>query len=216
MRMATFQGVVVADICEARFALSGTIAKVQKRIGDSVKRGEILASLDRKLLQTELDRQLADYEKTRAEFEIFQRKNPGEQSDIEKFTKDARQAALNAAVKDVELAKYRLDQADLASPVNGVIADMSGLAPGLFVTPSGSPISIANKESIRFVFDVHQEQIMQFLSSVHVRVRIHAINKEVDGNTAVPAVGKDGIFPIVCYLDDTNGLVPGMKGEATI
>lgn len=181
-----------------------------------VKRGDILASLDRKLLQLELDRQLADYEKIRAEFEIFQKKNPDQHDEIDKFTRDARQAALNASVKDVELAKFRLDLADLISPVHGIIADMSGLAPGLFVTPSGNPVSLVNKESVRFVFEVHQEQIMQFLTSVHLRVRIHAINREVNGTTAVPATGKDGLFPVIVYLDDTNGLVSGMKGEATL
>ena len=214
--MATFQGEVTADVCEVRFAFSGMIASVAKRAGDSVKRGEIIASLDRKLLQIELDRQLADYEKARAEFEIFKKKEPDDGDDIDKYTRDARQATLNVAVKEVELAKYRLDQADLKSPVNGNVVEMSGLAAGLFVTSSSNPVLVVNRESLRFTFSVGQESIVQFISTVKVRVRIHNTGRETGGTTIPIVIGKEGNFPILVNLDDTSGLIPGMKGEVAV
>ena len=214
--MATFQGEVTADVCETRFAFSGLVASVAKRAGDTLKRGEIIASLDRKLLQTELDRQLADYEKVRAEFEIFQKKAPKEDDDIAKYTREARQATLSVSVKEVELAKYRLDQADLKSPVNGNVVEMSGLTAGLFVTSSSNPVLVVNRESLRFSFTIGQENIGQFLSSVKVRVRIHHTGKETGGMTIPIAIGKDGNFEVLVNLDDTSNFIPGMKGEVSV
>lgn len=67
----SLNGAVIADLIEVRFAYSGKVVSVRKKRGDAVKIWEGIASLDRKILQTELDRQLADYEKVRAQFEIF-------------------------------------------------------------------------------------------------------------------------------------------------
>jgi hypothetical protein len=54
----------------------------------------------------ELDRQLADYEKARAEFELHilkAGKEPG--NDEDKYQRQIKQAQLNAAVKEVEPVK---------------------------------------------------------------------------------------------------------------
>jgi len=109
----SFKGAIKARIVSARFATSGKIASIKKHTGDSVKKGEILASLDTKILQTGLDRQLADYEKVRADFEIFSQKYPDPTEAIDKYLKTEKQASLNASVKDVELAKWLLDQTTL-------------------------------------------------------------------------------------------------------
>ncbi|PIQ70389.1 hypothetical protein COV89_00755, partial [Candidatus Shapirobacteria bacterium CG11_big_fil_rev_8_21_14_0_20_40_12] len=57
-----FTGEIKARIIEVRFGLSGKVATVAKKAGDSVQKGNLLAALDRKILQTELDKQLADFE----------------------------------------------------------------------------------------------------------------------------------------------------------
>src|SRR3989344_1706265 len=131
-----FNGEGKARIVEARFALSGKVTFVAKHTGDNVKKGELLASLDRKILQTELDSELADFEKVRADFEIFNLK-AGEPTDaISQYLKKEKQAQLNVSVKEVELAKARLDQADLFSPVAGVVLDDSAIVTGLYITPA--------------------------------------------------------------------------------
>lgn len=213
--MASFPGVVSVDIIEARFAFSGTIARVQKRKGDAVKKGEIIASLDRKLLQTELDRELADYEKVRAEFEIYQQKSGSADTDLEKFSRQSKQAGLDASVKAVELAKYRLDLADLVSPVDGVVVSLGGLVSGLNITPSGNPVLIIDRNSYVFCFDVHQEQVGLFQSSLQVKISFPGTGKEYTATTIVPFSGKDGAFGIYASFAGSEGLLAGMKGEAT-
>ena len=74
--MTTFKGVVKARIIDARFATSGKVSVVKKFTGDTVKKGDLLSSLERKTAQATLDRELADFERVRADFEIFNQKNP--------------------------------------------------------------------------------------------------------------------------------------------
>ena len=126
-----YKGNIAADTIEVRFAFSGKVARILKKPGDRVRAGELLASLETKVLQAELDKELADYERVRAEFEIFAVKVRDPQTDIEKFEKTRMQSLLNAAVKAVELAKYRMDQTALASPVEGIVVSDDGLRPGM-------------------------------------------------------------------------------------
>ena len=204
------KGVVVSDLIEVRFAYSGKVVSVRKKRGDLVKKWESVASLDRKVLQTELDRQLADYEKVRAQFEIFNIKHQGG-DDTTKFLRQEAQAELNASVKEVELAKYKLDQADLISPVNGTVVDLGGLVAGLNVTPSSNPVKILDSESLRFRFQIDQDDLDEFLEPRKVKVALG--KKYLTATTSVPVWGKDGQFDIDALLDDTTGLLPGMKGE---
>lgn len=215
--MATsFTGEVVAEIIEVRFAFSGKVVSVRKKQGDLIKKWESIASLDRKILQIELDRQLADYEKTRADFEIFGIKNSTDNNDITKFLRQEKQAALNASVKEVELAKYRMDQADLLSPVAGTILSTEGLVPGLHVTPASNPVKIIDSGSLRFEFTVTQSELYRFLLPTEIIVVIHSAEKEVIGTTIPPFTGRNGTFTISAGLNDSAGLIPGMKGKISL
>lgn len=212
----SFDGVVIAEIIEVRFAFSGKVVSVKKQAGDAIKQGEVIASVDRKPLQTELDRQLADYEKVRAEFEIFNIKSGQAGDDITKFLRQEKQAQLNASVKEVELAQYRLDHADLVSPVEGTIVDMQGLAAGLHVTPASNPVTIVARSPLRFRFTVSQKELSRFLTPATVRIKLDGLEKEYSGTTRVPVTGKDGTFPIEVQVEDGSGLLPGMVGNVTV
>ncbi|TSC87321.1 MAG: hypothetical protein G01um101416_535 [Microgenomates group bacterium Gr01-1014_16] len=101
MASLTVRGVLQADIVEARFPFSGQIALVVKKTGNSVHKGNLLAALDKKYLQTELDLQLGHYEQIRAQFEIFSKNYPNPSDDILKFQKSIEQSQLNASLKEV-------------------------------------------------------------------------------------------------------------------
>lgn len=211
--MAQFSGSVVAEICEARFAFSGKVASVKKRSGDSVERGEVIATLDRAILQAELERQLADYEKVRAEFDTYTKKSSDSTDDASKFARQARQALLNASVKDVELAKYRVDQADLLSPVDGTIQNLEGLSVGQYIAPSSSAVKIISTHTLQFIFEVNQGDLRGFLSPVKIKIRLHGIDKEYYGMTRKPVSGVNGTFPIAVDLEEISDLIPGLQGE---
>lgn len=211
--MKTYQGEVKARIIEARFALSGKIASAGKKLGDKVAKWDLIASLDRKILQTELDRQLADFEKTRADFEIFAGK-VGEPTDqVNKYLKVEKQAELNASVKEVELAKARLDQCDLFSPVNGIIIDDSGLAPGLNIAPAGSAVKIVDTDCLYFEIQITQKEVKDFESPRKCEVEIEGMKEKI--SSASSPVHSDGkSFTVALPLPASSKVLLGMKGKA--
>jgi multidrug resistance efflux pump len=56
--MTTYKGEIKAKVIEVRFAQSGLVSYVAKRTGDTVSKGNVLASLDKKILQQQLDSEL--------------------------------------------------------------------------------------------------------------------------------------------------------------
>lgn len=211
-----FHGTVTTDLTEVRFAFSGTVSSVRKKFGDQVKKGEVIASLDRKFLQIELDRQLADYEKARASFELFKIKYGEGGDDTVKYLRQEVQASLNTSVKEVELAKFKMDQADLICPTNGVVIDTGGLVIGLNVTPASNPVKVVDRDVLRFEVTVDQEDLGQFTKPVAVSIHIPGMKKEYKGTTVVPSMGKNGQFNLVIMLEDSFDLTPGMKGTAKL
>lgn len=208
--MASYAGVIKARVIEVKFALAGKIASVNKFVGDRVNKWDLLASLDRKVLQTELDRQLADFEKVRADFEIFNQKNPNPIEAVDKYLKTEKQAALNASVKDVEIAKSKLDMVDLLSPVNGIIIDDGGIVPGLNITPSGNLVKVIDEDSFYFEFKIEEKDVTFFLVSQKAEVEI--MGKKFTG--ATKTVIHDGkSFTVRMPLTGHDGLVIGITGS---
>lgn len=212
--MSEYQGIVKGKVIEVRFGLSGKVIKVNKVAGDKVVKNELLASLDRKILQTELDRQLADFEKARASFEIFNQKNPDPQTALEKYLKTGEQAQLNASVKEVELAKMKLDQCDLISPVDGIIIDDGGITAGIFITPSNTPISIIDTNSFYFEFEIPQSDISNFETPKTVTIEIEGFPDKPQGDTLLFSDGKK--FSVRVKLQNNPKLLLGLTGKIII
>ncbi len=210
--MKSFKGVVKARIVEARFAISGKISNISKYTGDTVKKWGLIASLDRKILQAELDKELSDFEKVRADFDGFAKKYPDPQDD-NKYTKAEKQASLNSAVKSVELAKVRLDMADLFSPVDGLILNDSNIAVGLYTTPAGSSIEIADTSSYYFEIEIGQKDTSYFSEPKKCRVEIPGLNKKIElESKSVITDGKK--FLVKIPLTGTKGILLGLNGKA--
>ncbi len=212
--MGTFAGEVKGKFVDVRFGLSGKVSAVKVQNGDVVKKWDLLASLDRKVLQAELDRQLADFEKTRADFEVFNQKNPNPQSDLDKYLKVGKQADLNASVKEVELSKMRLDMCDLVSPVDGVVIDDGGIVSGLFITPSNSPLKIFDVESLYFEFEVEQKDVKEFAEEKEISINFEELGDYAGKTKKVYADGKKFIVKVL--MDKKDNLLPGMKGNAKV
>lgn len=208
-----FKGTVKAKIIEVRFALSGQAALVTKKKGDKVKKGELLASLVKKTLQAELDRQLLDFEKVRAEFEIFNLQKGEPTDDITKYVKVQKQAELNRSVKEVELAKEKLDMADIFSPIEGLILEDSAIVPGIYLTPSSHPIRIIANDYF-FEMKVGQEDITLFFEPKKLVLQIPGLEKTIAGTSTLPILPfAEGTFLIKVDLLDTTELIYGLKGE---
>lgn len=211
--MRSFKGNVKACIISTRFAISGKIISIKKQKGDTVKKGEILASLDTKILQTGLDKQLADYEKVRADFEIFSQKYPDPTEAIDKYLKTEKQSSLNASVKDVELAKGVLDQTILFSPVDGIIIDDNNLVAGIYTTPAGSEIKIVDSSSFYFEIEIEQKDIPYFSKPNKCKLEIVGIKEKIETESK-PVISDGEKFIVTIPIEKNEDLLLGLNGKA--
>lgn len=208
-------GQVVTEVVETRFAYSGKVANVYKKPGDRVKIGDFLASLDRKILQTMLDRELADYEKVRAEFEIFALQNPNPTDDKTKYLKTEAQATLDAAVKTVEIAKYNLDEADLKSPVNGVVLDNNGMRTGMYVTPGSYAYQLLDSDSTVIETEIKSEE-REVWQNKDLKLTLKADGKETIAIVSAIVPDMKGKLLVKIKPEDTEGFVAGSNVSLTI
>ena len=211
-----YQGMIIADICEVRFATSGLVTWVGKKAGDSVRKGDTIASLDKKIFQLDHERQLSDYERIRAEFDMYKAKGEDDTSEAGKYAIQQKQSALNISVKDIELAKYKMDQADLKSPVNGIVLDTQGIRTGLNVTPASTPMKIIDMDSLRFAFKIDGEELQRFMAEVEMHIKLKGLKDEYNAKTMPPLWESGSSYSIYAYFEKKDGLYPGMAGTARV
>lgn len=160
--MAQFPGKIIASrLIVLRFSQSGYTSSVKVEPSQKVNRGDILATLDPKPVQNQLDIELADFRRIRAEFDDLSRKIPEAQNEDEKGLKEIAQSKLDVSVKAVEKIKYDLDHLSLVSPVNGIVLDTNSLVAGIYVTPSSNPIIVADLDSFVFEASVPEAALSQ-------------------------------------------------------
>lgn len=200
MAARKFEGQVVSEVFELRFASSGKLVGLYKKLGDFVTRGQIIASLDRKLLQLELDQKLADNKLVRATF------------DLGKGNKNVLQADLDASVRDVELAKYKVDQADLVSPINGQIIDLGGNIVGLNVTPSANAVKVIKSELI-FRIKIKPEEVHLFNNPAsELPIDLPKLGKKLFAKLSLPYPNDKFEYFVDFMLPEAKDVPVGIEG----
>lgn len=149
--LQTFVGDVrAARRAELSFAVAGLVTSVTAQVGDVVRQGQILASLDDQPLQAQLAAASAELQRSQAQLAEAQhrveRMRPAQQADAASATEwgavqlelASAQAAVNAAQAQRQQAVWTLEHARLRSPIDGVVS-MRSLEPGLASGP-GAPV----------------------------------------------------------------------------
>lgn len=170
--MPQFAGTVVADLISLRFPESGRLAWLKCHPGQIIKKGDRLAGLDPKTTQTQLDIELADFRRSRAEFDQLTRQLPTPKTEDEKTRKEIAQSKLDVAVKTVEKTKIVLDGLILISPSDAVVISISGLIEGINLTPSGFPITLASLDSAVFEIILPETEFYQLKPGQKVALSI--------------------------------------------
>jgi len=109
-----------------------------------------------------------------------------------------------------------LDQADLFSPVDGTILDDSSLSPGVYLTPSSSPIVILDAQGYFFEITIEEADLIYFLNPKTIMIEVQGLQKTLEGQTspAILPIGETGKFAIRVALGSAPGLFYGLKAEA--
>lgn len=197
---------------ELKFRSSGKLKELFVSVGDSVKKGQVLAKLDDSPIQNQLDSALLNFRKTRGKFD--------EISDDNKFKKEQSQIELDASVKDVEAVKYELDQLELKSPIGGVVESIENLYPGLNITPGTQTISVVDPASLVFVAEVSEIDIPNIKAGQFAKIILDAFPTNTIGGKVlsvgiIPTGSKEVSYPVEIELPENPDLRLGLSGSAT-
>lgn len=171
--MPEFAGKVASNnLISLRFSESGKLNSVRCHPGQIVRKGDLLASLDPKPVQTQLDIELADFRRIRAEFDQLTRQIPVAKTEDEKTKKEIAQTKLDVSIKTVEKYKQQLDNLNLLSPADAVIINSDGLLEGINITPSGFPIILAPLDSAVFECLVSEDNFYQLRPGQNAKISL--------------------------------------------
>lgn len=202
-----------AKILKLKFLNSGTLKELNAVPGQAVKKGELLAKLDGKQLQTYLDRALKYYEQVRADFDEKQGKS------LNEFEKRKIQAELDVSVKNTEIAKASLEETNLYAPIDGIIIEVDPISVETNITPGSFVITLLDHQSFYFEAQIKEEDLGKIKVDSPATVNLKAfpdktLNGKVNWIPYTPI--KDGIFNVNISLEDQSELKPGLTGTAKI
>ncbi len=155
-----------ANFAKLSFQTSGQLTWLGVKIGDRVKKGQAIASLDRAQLQKQFQKQMNNYLTTRWSFEDVQDKyKPIKEksliNDEMQRILDRTQFGLNNSVLDVEIANLAMKYSTLLSPIDGIVVDLSQPQSGVAIVASQPIATIVDPQSLYFRSEVDEEDVVK-------------------------------------------------------
>lgn len=212
-----------------RFQTSGLLTWVGVKPGDSVKKYQVLASLDKRELQNSMSQLLNTYSKTRNDFEQAQADNKNwETAGMTDVAREAvkrslqkEQADLNNSVLAVEARDLSLKFANLFTPIEGIVTKIESPVAGQNITPSTATFEVVNPKSIFFSATADQTEVAKFSPGQKGTITLDAFpDKKVEGTVTLvgfaPKTGSSGTvyeIKIAMNTEATSSMKLGMTGD---
>jgi len=167
-----------------RFQGSGLLTWVGVKEGDTVKKWQALASLDKRSLQKNFEKEMNDYLKYRWDWEQGREDYQYEDkwfeiSDGVKRILEKNQFNLNKAVLDVELADLSVRFATLVSPIEGIVTKVEAPNTGVNITPATAEFVVVNPKTIFFYAEADEDEVVDIVEGQTVLVYIDAYPEKV-------------------------------------
>lgn len=227
-----FSGIVqAADTSALSFQVGGNVQKVRVKLGNRVRKGQVLAVLDKKPYQldvqaasAELDRAKALLIRQRREFE--RQKQLFSQGWIAKARLDKFEQSFKSEASNVEYARSKLSIAKrdlshtvLRAPFDGVIAKKS-VDPFVEVKPGQKLFEIDAKGTLEIAFDVPETTISRVAVGMTFTARIAGV-KDCGCGGRITEIGevaqKANSFPVKATLfNPPETIRSGMTAEVSL
>ena len=229
-----------------RAKLPGTLSRMAVQVGDRVRQGQTVATLDRREIDAQVDAATAAVSVTHAALESAEAalanavleqersKNLFEKGALPRQRLDAADTAVRASTAQRDLAKANVAQAEaalrragevqrdttLTSPINGVIVERNYDA-GSFVGPGEKPVVVVADLSImKLEAGVSELEAGRLRVGMPARIVAQALPNEVfEGRLAniTPEVDpRNRHFAVEVRTVNRGNLLSGMYGTATI
>jgi len=123
---------------------------------------------------------------------------------------------LEISVKNVEIAKVNLDEAELHATLNGIVAKIDlGLA-GENISPAKFVITLIDPQSFFFQAEIEEEKLTTVSVDREVEIILKAFKEKVFKGKIV-RIGmiplRKGVYPLEISLEDQANLRVGLSGK---
>ncbi len=193
------------------FQAAGRLAYVGVKEGDTVKKGQLIASLDVRSVKKNLQKELNDFVKTRNDLDQIREDNKSVvMTDTIKRLLENTQYDVNNAIIDVELQSIAVQYASLVSPINGIMTRVYPAQPGVNVTPTNATYEVINPDSIYFIASIDQTEVVKISEGMKANVVVDAFpNDEIEGTidtiSFVPVQGETGtVYSVKVDIKNSN------------
>ncbi len=224
-----FPGIVHAtDSSSLSFEVSGKVQQVLVDIGDQVKKGQLLADLDKEPYKLDVQAAEADLATARSNYknkkQQFSRVDELEKKgwasksmwDAALAERDSSKSQMNYATSKLNLAKRDLRLTDLTAPFDGSIASRS-VDPFTKVIPGQKLFEINADGTMNVEFDISETIISQIHQGMTVAVTFPTLNNKTSEariSFIGSAAGVANSFPIKAdLLNPPSAIKPGMTAD---
>lgn len=218
------------SVANLHFQTAGQLTWVGVKVGDSVKKYQALASLDRRQLQKQIELQSNNYKTALSQFLDTESKYQ-ETKDKYLLTDEIRrilernQNQLNSSVVNYELSELAARYSTLTTPIAGVVTKIDEPAAGVNITPTAT-FQVIDPNSLFFSTELDQEDLSRVDLGLPAVISLDSysnldIGSSVSYISFAPIPGQSNIVYQVRFnlntLDNQDlKLRLGLTGDATI
>ena len=206
------------------FAVSGRVVFVSVKEGDYIKKGQVIASLDREKFEIALRQAQQDVVAADAKLEKVYDDLPDNriESFQDKINRTAAEAVKNQAFDAVKLAERNLKDATLTSPIDGTIIELNVKA-GEEVSAAETAAKVADTASIHFISEIDETDIGSISEGQNALIHLDAYpDQEI--NSKVQKVSSFGttieteatVFEVEFAFPAEDKFIIGMNGDIQI
>ena len=210
--------VAPAQITHLSFTIPGRVKEVLVNKGDKVTAGQTLVTLDSTELDTAIELATANRDVAFAQWEYQLQPRRFQLPEDRVFAK----ARLDQAEAQIEIAKLRLAEATLLSPMDATVVSLD-VKPGESVDVAQVVITLATLDKLQVeTRDLSERNITRVKVGQTATVYIEALKKDITGTVVAISpvwntIGGDVVYKVTIALDEQPaGLLWGMSAEVTI
>jgi membrane fusion protein (multidrug efflux system) len=187
------------------FETSGKIVNIFFKEGTKVKKGDLLAKINDRPLQAQLQKLLV--QKKLLESKEFRQRSLLEKDAISQESYDQIQTELQATVADINLVKARISETEMRAPFDGYIG-LRYLSEGAYVTQSTKIARLVKLSPLKIEFAISEKYTSEVKVGYPVTFKIDGIDNEFKAEVYAVDTKIDNLKQVVM-----RALYPNLKEE---
>ena len=202
--------------------ISEQIVAFDMKLGQRVKKGQVVARLSQAVLNDRIARNKAELEKAEYQYQAILMGQGYKRAELENAPEEIkRQARINSgyntALASLRQLEHELTYCTITAPVSGAVSRLEATLYSA-ATPGVPLFYIVDTDHLKVCFDVLENELHKFQAGTRIRVISVAYPSEVHEaavSAISPVVEKNGMVHLEATLQPHPHLMPGMTAIVT-